>query len=186
MAVIEATTVLLKNGREVCIRTPAAEDAEKVLEYTKTIFSDDRFFLTTEEEAKEWQTIEKEREHIRTFYDHPDKLFLITEADNGIVSMSHLECGWRKRIRHVSRLGISILPVWRSVGLGTAILKAIIDWAAMHPVIEKLSLEVWASNERAIGLYKKMGFSEEGRKVREIKYADGSYDDCICMVRFVE
>lgn len=186
MAVIEAKRVVLKNGKEVCIRTPAAEDTEKVLDYMKTIFQDDRFFLTTTEEAQEWQTIDKERQRIQTFCDHPDKLFVITETNDHVISMTHLECGEKIRARHVGRLGISVLPEYRGIGLGTAKMQMIIDWAMAHPGIEKLALEVWASNKRAIRLYEKMGFVEEGRKIKEVKYANSTYDDCICMYQFVK
>jgi len=36
-------------------------------------------------------------------------------------------------------------------------------------VIEKVTLEVFATNEAAICLYGKMGFVEEGRRVRHVK-----------------
>ncbi len=185
MAVIQPKTVILKNGKEVCIRSPMAEDAPKVAEYSKKIFEDDRFFLTTAEEARERHTAEKVQDYIQKVYSDPNQVTIITEADGCIVSMSHVECGGYKRTQHVGQMGISILPDWRGIGLGTAILRAMIDWAAANPVIEKLALGVWAANPRAIELYKKMGFVEEGRKVREVKFADGSYDDCICMYRFV-
>ena len=185
MGLVQPKRIVLKNGVEVCLRTPVVEDAQKVLEYLKMIFENDRFYLTTAEEAKEWQTIEKQQERIQTYYDDENKLLVVTEIDGHIVSLSDIECGGKKRIRHVGRLGISILPEYRGAGLGTAIMETMIEWAQQHPIIEKLALGVWSANEPAIRLYKKMGFIEEGRKVREVKYADGSYDDCVCMYRFV-
>jgi len=186
MAVIEPKTVTLKNGKEVCIRTPVVEDTTKAIVYLKAVFADDRFFLTTTEEAKEFQIPEKEQEHIEKFYNDDNKLLLITLDDEKIVSMSHLEAGSKKRIQHVASMGISILPDYRGNGLGTEIMQAMIDWATQHPIIEKLSLEVWGNNAPAIGLYEKMGFLEEGRKKRQLKYPDGTYDDMVCMYRFVE
>jgi RimJ/RimL family protein N-acetyltransferase len=186
MAAIEPKAVTLKNGRQVCIRTPVEADVPKVLVYLKAVFQDDRFFATTAEEAKEWQGPGKEQEIIRKNFQDPAKLMLLTEVDGEIVSFSNIGAGERKRNNHVGQVGISILPEYRGVGLGSAILQAVIDWASGHPVIEKLALGVWAGNAPAIALYEKMGFIEEGRKVREVKYADGSYDDCILMHRFVE
>jgi RimJ/RimL family protein N-acetyltransferase len=185
VAVIEPKRVLLKNGKEVCIRSPMTEDTSKVAEYSKKIFEDDRFFLTTAEEARERHTVEKVQDYIQKVCADPNQVMIVTEVDSCIVSMSHIECGGNKRTRHVGQMGLSILPNWRGIGLGTAILQAMIDWAAANPVIEKLTLGVWAANKTAIGLYEKMGFVEEGRKVREVKFADGSYDDMVCMYRFV-
>lgn len=186
MAVIKSKTVTLKNGQKACIRTPIAEDTSSVIEYLKVIFADDHFFMTTAEEAKKWQTIEKEQEHLQKYYQDDNKLLLVTEIGGKIISMSDVECGPRKRNQHIGQVGISILEDYRNIGLGTAVMQAMIDWAAAHPGIEKLALGVWAANHPAIRLYDKMGFIEEGRKVREVKYADGSYDDCVLMYRFVK
>jgi RimJ/RimL family protein N-acetyltransferase len=185
VAAIEPKTAILKNGKEVCIRTPVADDVPKVLDYLKVVFQDDRFFATTTEEAQKWQVPETEREHIEKCYKNVNKLLVVTVADDRIVSFSNIDAIERKRSNHVGQLGISILPDYRNNGLGTAIMQTMIDWATAHPVIEKLALGVWATNMPAIGLYEKMGFVEEGRKIREVKYADGSYDDCVCMCRFV-
>lgn len=186
MAAIESRSVTLKNGRQVCIRTVVPQDTPCVIEYLKAVFKEDRFFAMTAEEAKELQTPKKEHEIILNNYNDPNKLMVVTEVDGNIVSFSNVHAGERKRNRHVGEIGISILPEFRGVGLGTAIMQTMIEWAVAHPVIEKLALGVWAANKRAIRLYEKMGFVEEGRKIKEVKYADGTYDDCICMYKFVE
>ena len=186
MACIEPKKVTLKNGKQVCIRTPVVEDTEKVLDYLKEVFADDRFFLTTTEEAKEWQTVEKEREKIQACYDDANKLFVVTEADGRIISMSNIECGEKKRTRHVGDIGISILADWRSIGLGTAILQTMIDWATAHPVIEKLTLSVHATNTPAIGLYQKLGFAKEGLRIKQFKFDNGHYEDGVLMAQFVK
>lgn len=186
MAVIEPKTVTLKNGQEACIRTRTLEDSEKVIKCLDGVFSDDRFFLTTIEEFREQQSIEKANERTELFNTHERKLLLVVEIGGQIVSMSDIQCGEKIRNHHVGQIGISILPEYRGIGLGTAIMQTMIDWSTAHPIIEKLALGVWAGNAPAITLYEKMGFVEEGRKIREVKYADGRYDDCVCMYRFVE
>lgn len=186
MAIIEPKQVTLKNGRQVCIRNRTNEDVDNVFKCFEAIFADDHFFVTTIDEIRENFSAEKYVERTKLFNEHEQKLLLVVEADGQIISISDIECGERKRSRHVGQLGLSILSAYRRLGLGTAVMQTLIDWAVSHPVIEKLSLGVWAKNEPAIRLYEKMGFVEEGRKVREVKYADGSYDDCVCMYRFVK
>lgn len=185
MAAIEPRTVRLKNGKEVCIRTPFQEDVPKVLEYLKAVFQDDHFFGTTAEEMEEWLVPEKQQERIDKNCNDDNKLLVVSVANDNIISMSNIECHEKKRSRHIAWIGISILPEYRDNGLGTAIMQTMIDWAMAHPAIEKLSLGVWAQNTPAIRLYEKMGFFEEGRRVKEAKFADGSYDDMVCMYRFV-
>lgn len=185
MATTDPKTVTLKNGQQMCIRTPVAEDAQGIIGYLKEVFADDRFFLTTAEEANEWLTIEKQQERIENCRQDNSKLLLVTDVRGQIVSISDIECGPRKRRRHIGQIGISILPQYRRIGLGTAILQVMVEWATAHPHIEKLALGVWASNEPAIQLYQKLGFIAEGRKVRDVKYANGYYDDCLLMYKMV-
>jgi RimJ/RimL family protein N-acetyltransferase len=45
--------------------------------------------------------------------------------------------------------------------VGTALLQALLEWAESSPVIEKVCLDVFATNEPAIRLYKNLGFIEE-------------------------
>jgi hypothetical protein len=40
-------------------------------------------------------------------------------------------------------------------------IEALLDWAAAHPVLEKVELGVFATNERARALYRRIGFVEE-------------------------
>ena len=53
-----------------------------------------------------------------------------------------------------------------------------------HPTrrrrIEKIELQVYASNRPARALYRKFGFAQEGRRIRARKL-DGKYDDVILM-----
>ena len=46
--------------------------------------------------------------------------------------------------------------------------------------VQKVTLEVFASNEPAIALYLKMGFQEEGRRRREF-LIDGNLTDGVLM-----
>lgn len=186
MGRIEARTVVLKDGQTVCIRTPEVRDADKLVDYLGPLFVDDRYFLSTADEARAWQTPEQQRERIERFRQDDSKLLVISEVNARIVSISHIETPGRKRNAHVGQIGISILAEYRGLRLGTALMETMIDWAAAHPVIEKLALGVWARNEHAIRLYQKMGFVEEGRKIMEVRYDVGSYDDMVCMYRFVK
>jgi len=71
-------------------------------------------------------------------------------------------------------------------GIGRALLLALILWAQQQPAIEKLCLEVFTTNTRAITLYQALGFQEEGRLVKQIKLGTGIYVDTLRMARFVK
>ena len=75
---------------------------------------------------------------------------------------------------------------WRSVGVGSALLESLLEWARANPIIEKVTLATFSTNTRAINLYKKMGFKEEGYCPRDMKAGEGKYIDSVLMYQFVD
>jgi RimJ/RimL family protein N-acetyltransferase len=69
---------------------------------------------------------------------------------------------------------------WRGRGVGSALMRAAIDWARGQG-LHKLCLDVFAHNEAAIALYRKSGFVEEGRLTRQYRRASGELWDAIVM-----
>jgi RimJ/RimL family protein N-acetyltransferase len=111
---------------------------------------------------------------------------LVAKSSGRIVGILFLESSSRKRLAHTATLHMSVGKDHRSRGVGTILLQSAIDWAKAHPVIEKLGLAVFSSNTRAIGLYRKLGFVEEGRRPREVKFGPDEYADDVLMYRFVK
>jgi ribosomal protein S18 acetylase RimI-like enzyme len=74
---------------------------------------------------------------------------------------------------------MAFLPEYRGRGLGRRLVAQTIR-AAHHAGIERVELEVFASNKRAIAFYQACGFIIEGVKVSARKL-DGQYDDNVFM-----
>lgn len=91
----------------------------------------------------------------------------------------------RKRTSHAGTIGVFVSKEYRGQGAGKMLLAALLEWARKNPAIEKVSLSVFSTNERAISLYKKMGFLEEGRKIKEFKISENEYWDDVFMYKFV-
>ncbi len=85
----------------------------------------------------------------------------------------------RETIRHVGELGMGVLKEYRGQGIGARLLRHCLDWAK-EIGLERVELEVFASNLAAIELYKKFDFAIEGTKRRARKQA-GSYEDIVVM-----
>lgn len=69
---------------------------------------------------------------------------------------------------------------WRGRGVGSALVAAAGDWARGQR-LHKLCLEVFAHNAAAIALYRRCGFIEEGRRVKQYRRANGELWDSIVM-----
>jgi putative acetyltransferase len=84
---------------------------------------------------------------------------------------------------HVASLGMVVARDWRERGVGSALLGEAFRWAGWAGV-EKVHLTVYPENDRAINLYKKFGFLEEGRLSGQSKKSYG-YEDEIAMGRWL-
>jgi RimJ/RimL family protein N-acetyltransferase len=77
-------------------------------------------------------------------------------------------------------IGMAVAREWRGRGVGSALLAAAIEWARDRG-LHKLSLGVFAHNTAAIELYRKFGFVEEGRRIKQYRRASGELWDAIEM-----
>ncbi|WP_047986293.1 GNAT family N-acetyltransferase [Ornithinibacillus californiensis] len=66
------------------------------------------------------------------------------------------------------------------MGYGTEALKLLLDYAFLELNLHRVSLRVFSLNERAIHIYKKLGFVQEG-VIREGLYRNGKWQDIITM-----
>lgn len=80
------------------------------------------------------------------------------------------------RMRHSANLGICVHRDYQDKGVGTVLMKALIDLADNWLMLVRLELTVFEDNERAIHLYEKLGFEKEGVKrlaaIRSGKYVN--------------
>ncbi len=185
MSYVPPHPVALPSGFSVTIRSARIADAPALCTYLTTLWMDvDAFNITAPGEII--PTVAMEIQWIQTHLDAADQLALVVETADNIIGLADMEAGSRLRMAHSARLGISLADGWRNQGIGTALMRALLDWATMHPVIEKVTLAVLASNLRALHVYQSLGFLEEGREYRAIWYEDGTYVDGMLMYRWVK
>lgn len=179
MAEIIPFDYILKDGRKIRIRSCNEADATGLITCAEAYLNDGDGQVW---EAGELElTEEREIDWIRQKLTAPRELLLVAEHEGSIIGNLEFTGGNRRRLAHNGEFGMAVLDEWRSLGVGTALLESLIFWAKTHPVIEKINLQVIATNQRAIQLYAKFGFKTEGRREREIKYGDGTYADCVLM-----
>jgi RimJ/RimL family protein N-acetyltransferase len=101
---------------------------------------------------------------------------IVAVGGGRVIGMIHVEAS-----RHgFGEFGMHVDRAWRGRGVGTALLQAAIEWARGQG-LHKLCLEVFAHNTAGIALYRKCGFAEEGRRVKQYRRANGELWDAIVM-----
>jgi L-amino acid N-acyltransferase YncA len=105
---------------------------------------------------------------------------IVADAGGQIIGMIHVEVS-----RHgFGEFGMLVVRDWRGRGVGSALVQAAIDWAREQG-LHKLCLEVFPHNTAGIAMYRKCGFAEEGRRVKQYRRASGELWDAIVMGRML-
>ncbi|MGR3763005.1 N-acetyltransferase family protein [Rossellomorea sp. NS-SX7] len=112
----------------------------------------------------------------------PANLFLVAEADGEVVGFSRCEGNSLKRTSHRVEFGVGVLKEFWGHGIGKNLLQESIEWADSNQ-IRKITLSVLETNEKAIQLYKKLGFEVEGILKDDKRLSDGNYYHTIVMGR---
>jgi RimJ/RimL family protein N-acetyltransferase len=173
----------MNSGLDYTIRIPTENDAQAIIDFAKKMFGSTDQVLTTP--AEYLITLEQEQEWIRHGNNHPDTLILIAEMDGMVIGLLDFAPKTRLKNNHTGEFGVSVHADFRKKGIGRALIFHLLNWAQTNSTIEKVILQVFASNTHAIKLYTDLGFVEEGRFPKAIKQPDGDYIELIQMYMFV-
>lgn len=167
---------------KVTIRKAVEEDAEQIIQHTKKVLKENPdVFATTLEEYN--ISVKEEKELIKLVNERG--LLIVAEVKGSIIGMLHFQLSPRKRFCHQGSFGMSIQEAFTNQGIGGSLIETLLAWAEKDNRVEKVSLEVFSNNRRAIHVYKKVGFTEEGIRKKQVKLGPGEYLDVIVMSRFV-
>ena len=111
-------------------------------------------------------------------------IFLVAEVKGKIVGFTRCEGNKLSRFRHKAEFGICVLKEYWGHGIGKVLLENILMWADTVG-IEKISLTVVQTNTKAIQLYKRYGFVEEGLLIKDRIHKDGNYYNTVIMGRLL-
>ncbi len=125
------------------------------------------------------------RRYIENLNQADNSIFLVAYDENHPVGFAYLEGGRRARTHHCTNLGIGVLESHQRIGLGQALMEQLIAYAQSTETIAKIDLQVRKDNEKAIALYKKLGFLVEGVNRRAL-FIDGEFYDYLMMGKLID
>ncbi|HHK5614563.1 TPA: N-acetyltransferase family protein [Bacillus paranthracis] len=168
------------------IRLAKEIDAESIIDIRKEIIlskTTTKFFIVSPNKLQ--NDIDAEKEKIWKS-NEKGNLYIVYEVDKKVVGFLIFNRYELDRLRHAGTMGMGIREAYCNQGIGTELIEFLISWAKGQEGLEKVCLGVVSINDRAIKVYKRMGFVEEGRQRKQIKYEDGSYGDDVLMGFYIE
>lgn len=112
----------------------------------------------------------------------------LEEESPKIVGEIHASIPEPVSFSHVlSDLTLAIHPDFQGKGIGKAMFAGFIHLAETEfPQIKRIELIARSSNLKALDLYRKLGFREEGRLKNRIQNLDSTYEDDVMMALLID
>jgi L-phenylalanine/L-methionine N-acetyltransferase len=107
---------------------------------------------------------------------------LVAAIDDEVVGVIGLHTPSRPRVNHRGEIGMMVRDDWHGKGVGTSMMRAVIDLADKWLNLARIELTVFTDNESAIALYRKFGFEIESTH-RKYAFRDGEFVDAYAMAR---
>jgi len=112
----------------------------------------------------------------------PGRRQLVACIDDRVVGHLALEVMENPRRSHVATFGISIAPAFQNRGVGSALMREMVNLCDNWLRVERIELTVFVDNPAGIGLYRKFGFEIEGTG-KNYALRNGEYVDAYYMAR---
>ncbi|WP_313686460.1 GNAT family N-acetyltransferase [Pantoea sp.] len=104
----------------------------------------------------------------------------VGEIDGNMVGELTLFVEQRPRTRHGISFGICVDPAFSGRGIGEQLIRTGMDYAFNWLGVQRIELEAFHDNHRALRLYQRMGFVHEGVK-RKACLRNGEFHDIVVM-----
>ena len=172
--------IILKNGKEALLRNGDAPDGREVYEIFNLTHAETDYLLSYSDENS--LDPEQEAKYLEEKTKSPNGIEIVAVVDGKIVGLAGIGAvGPKYKVRHRADFGISVLKDYWGLGLGKALTGACIQ-CAKDAGYEQLELNAVAENERALALYRDMGFTEYGRNPLGFKSRMNGYQELVYML----
>ena len=173
-------TVLLNNGKSALIRNADESDGNAVFEVFNRTHEETDYLLSYPDENS--FDPEGEAQFLKEKAASLNETELVAIVDGKIVATAGIESvGKKYKVKHRADFGISVLKEYWGLGLGKALTKACIQ-CAKDAGYDQVELNVVAENNRAISLYRSIGFVEYGRNPRGFNSKTAGYQELVYML----
>lgn len=171
--------VLLKDGRPCILRNGSGPDAAEVYESFTLTHGETEFLLSYPDENS--FDVPQEERFLMEKEKGERELELCAVLEGRIVGTAGIEAvGMKDKVKHRASFGVSVEKAAWGLGIGRALTLACIE-CAQAAGYSQLELDVVSANERAVALYKSVGFVEYGKNPKGFRTRGGEWQELLLM-----
>lgn len=160
------TSFRSKKGNDVVFRYPEKTDFADMYSFACDIGSEDTFVALdappTESEERDFFG------HMMQEVEQKESVYIMVYVGGTFAGNGRVNRG-KGRHRHVGTMGISLRAAFRNEGIGTQLMKSLIDEAKALG-LRLLTLSCFENNAPALRVYEKLGFQKAGTIPGAIAY----------------
>ncbi|WP_242916143.1 GNAT family N-acetyltransferase [Pontibacter liquoris] len=176
---IAEQTYTLKTGEEILIREGSIPDSGALLDMVREYVLTSKFLIVSPEELA--QTVADEARWIKSLRDSQNSLLLLALHEGRLIGNIDLTGSDEPGENPTGLISMGMLQAYRNKGLGSILLKAVVDWARANHQLQVLCLQVVGANTGAMKLYRKQGFEVANRQTNGFSDGEGNRSDNVVM-----
>ena len=145
-------------------------------------FRELRLFALQEAPTAFSADLDLNRKHPKRFWEdrlkpNPYGIIFFAEHDNKLIGMTGIRRGDSSKTKHSAGIwGVYVRPEWRGLHIAEGLIDMCGEWAKLQNV-EIIKLGVVSTNESAVRLYERIGFTVYGTEPQGIFYEGTYYDE---------
>lgn len=174
------TVIQLKGERmgQINYRRVQESDAQHIVEFYNYVGGETSYLSFEKDEYP--LNVEAQIEAIRSLEGNQTNIMLLAMDGDEIAGIATINSSSKIKARHDGELGIVVAKKYQGQGIGTELIRQLIEWAKGNGVTTRISLDTRADNVKAVSLYLKFGFVVEGCR-KNSTLLNGTYYDLYVM-----
>jgi len=167
---------------DITYRRAQPDDAERMVAFYNRVGGETSYLSFERDEYPLDARIQ--RGAIQALESEPANIILLALSGEEIAGIASVSSPRKVKVRHDGALGIVVAQKYQGLGIGSELIRRLLDWAKGNGITRRISLDVRSDNTRAVRLYLRFGFAVEGLR-RNAVLLDGRYYDMYIMGRML-
>ena len=168
----------MENTLNIVYREPELEDAKKIVDFYNYVGGETTFLSFEKDEYPMDEAGQKE--DIISTKEQPASIMILAMDKDEIAGIGTIHSGNKIKARHQGELGIVVAKKYQAKGIGTEMIRRLIDFCKGNGITARIQLDTRCDNEVTVKLYERFGFEIEGR-LKNTTLINGEYFDMYVM-----